>query len=219
MRRADSFEKTLMLGKIVGRRRGQQRMRWHHRLDGHGFGWIPGVGDGQGGLACWDSWGWKELDTTERLDWTELNLFTRGLISNMWVGYRGRQGIVQEAIWAVHTPWPEWVGIKGRDYGIWRVLFIKPSWEWNYLQRRVIASPRQTYQDVARELLPACPLTNLVLGCWPIPKLKPVSKGTHWLCTVSVYWADRGSKGSNRRYSVQKSAQKTTSLWGFSQYL
>ena len=44
---------------------------WHHRLDGHGFGWTPGVGDGQGGLACCDSWGRKESDTTERLNWTE----------------------------------------------------------------------------------------------------------------------------------------------------
>ena len=42
---------------------------WHHRLDGHGFGWTPGVGDGQGGLECCDSWGCKELDTTERLNW------------------------------------------------------------------------------------------------------------------------------------------------------
>ena len=45
---------------------------WHHRLDGHGFGWTPGVGDGQGGLACCSSWGCKESDTTERLNWTEL---------------------------------------------------------------------------------------------------------------------------------------------------
>ena len=45
---------------------------WHHRLNGHGFGWTPGVGDGQGGLACWGLWGCKELDTTERLNWTEL---------------------------------------------------------------------------------------------------------------------------------------------------
>ena len=43
----------------------------HHWLNGHGFGWTPGVGDGQGGLACCDSWGRKELDTTERLNWTE----------------------------------------------------------------------------------------------------------------------------------------------------
>ena len=33
---------------------------WHHRLNGHGFGWILGVGDGQGGLACCGSWGCKE---------------------------------------------------------------------------------------------------------------------------------------------------------------
>ena len=41
-------------------------------VDGRESGWTPGVGDGQGGLACWDSWGRKELDTTERLNWTEL---------------------------------------------------------------------------------------------------------------------------------------------------
>ena len=47
---------------------------WHHRLDGHEFEWTPGVGDGQEGLACCDSWGHKESDTSERLNWTELNL-------------------------------------------------------------------------------------------------------------------------------------------------
>ena len=41
---------------------------WHHRLDGHRFGWTPVIGDGQGGLACCDSWGCKEWDTTERLN-------------------------------------------------------------------------------------------------------------------------------------------------------
>ena len=55
IRRADSLEKTLMLGKTEGRRRrGRQRMRWLMR-----------EGDGQGGLACCDSWGRKELDMTE----------------------------------------------------------------------------------------------------------------------------------------------------------
>ena len=44
---------------------------WHHRLGGHEFGWTPGVGDGQGGLACCNSWGRKESDTTERLNWTK----------------------------------------------------------------------------------------------------------------------------------------------------
>ena len=46
---------------------------WHHRLNGCESEWTPGVGDGQGGLACWDSWGHKESDTTEQLNWTELN--------------------------------------------------------------------------------------------------------------------------------------------------
>ena len=48
---------------------------WHHRLNGHGFGCTLAVGDGQGGLECCGSWGRKESDTTERLNWTELNLY------------------------------------------------------------------------------------------------------------------------------------------------
>ena len=70
MQRVDSCEeKTLMLGGIGGRRRrGRQRMRW---LDGiTDSEWTPGVGDGQGGLACCDSWGHKESDTTEWLIWS-----------------------------------------------------------------------------------------------------------------------------------------------------
>ena len=46
---------------------------WHHWLDGRESEWTPGVGDGQGGLACCDSWGRKELDTTERLNWTDVS--------------------------------------------------------------------------------------------------------------------------------------------------
>ena len=46
---------------------------WHDWLNTHEFGWTPGVGDGQRGLECCDSWGHKESDTTERLNWTELN--------------------------------------------------------------------------------------------------------------------------------------------------
>ena len=44
---------------------------WHHWLDGHEFGWTPGGGDGQGGLACCSSWGCKESDMTEQLNWIE----------------------------------------------------------------------------------------------------------------------------------------------------
>ena len=48
---------------------------WHHWLDGHESEWTPGVGDGQGGLACCDSWGHKELDMTEKLIWSDLRHF------------------------------------------------------------------------------------------------------------------------------------------------
>ena len=73
--------KSWLIGKDpdAGRDWGQEEKRmtedkmvgWHHWLDGHEFGWTLGVGDGQGGLACCDSWGCKESDTTERLNWTE----------------------------------------------------------------------------------------------------------------------------------------------------
>ena len=68
MQRTDSFENTLMLGKIEGRRRtGQQRTRW---LDGITDSMdeseqAPGDGEGQGSLVCYNPWGRKELDTTE----------------------------------------------------------------------------------------------------------------------------------------------------------
>ena len=48
-----------------------EMVRWHHRLNRYGFGWTLGVGDGQGGLACCGSWGRKESNTTEQLNWTD----------------------------------------------------------------------------------------------------------------------------------------------------
>ena len=74
--------KSWLTGKDpdAGKDQGQEEKRttepemagWHHQLHGHGFGWTLGVGDGQGGLACCGSWGHKELDMTEWLNWTEL---------------------------------------------------------------------------------------------------------------------------------------------------
>ena len=75
--------KTWLIGKDfdAGRDWGQEEKGmtedemagWHHGLDGHESEWSPGVGDGQGGLACCDSWRCKELDRTELVKWTELN--------------------------------------------------------------------------------------------------------------------------------------------------
>ena len=63
---------------------------WHHRLDGCESEWTPGIGDGQGGLVCCNSWGHKESDTTERLNWTKLNLL---LPEHKW-NYLKKQKIV-----------------------------------------------------------------------------------------------------------------------------
>ena len=71
--------KTWLIGKDpdAGKDWGQEEkteddmVGWHHWLDRHGFGWTPGVGDGQGDLACCSSWGCKESDMTGWLNWTE----------------------------------------------------------------------------------------------------------------------------------------------------
>ena len=92
MGRVDSLEKT-----DAGRDWGQEEKGttedkmagWHHWLDGREFEWTPGVGDGQGGLAYWDSWGCKESDMTEQLNWTEqspeawFNIPARSKIRNL----------------------------------------------------------------------------------------------------------------------------------------
>ena len=75
LRRTDSFEKTLMLGRMEGRRRrGRQRRRWLDGItnsNGHEFEQAPGVGDRQGSLPCCSPWGRKESDMTERLNRTD----------------------------------------------------------------------------------------------------------------------------------------------------
>jgi len=74
--------KSWLIGKVsdAGRDWGQEEKGttedemagWHHWLDGRESEWTPGVGDGEGGLACCDSWGRKESDMTERLIWSDL---------------------------------------------------------------------------------------------------------------------------------------------------
>ena len=56
---------------------------WHHWLNGHGFGWTPEVGDGQGGLVCCGSWGHKESDTTEQLNWSELFILPKSSLTSL----------------------------------------------------------------------------------------------------------------------------------------
>ena len=81
MQRVDSLEKTLMLGRDWGQEEKgtteDEMAGWQHQLCGREFEWTPGIGDGQGGLACCDSWGRKESDTTEWLNWTEQRKWQR----------------------------------------------------------------------------------------------------------------------------------------------
>ena len=80
MQRVDSLERILMLGGIGGQKEKgtteDEMAGWHHWLDGRVSESTPGVGDGEGGLACCDSWCHKESDTTEQLNWSELNIHT-----------------------------------------------------------------------------------------------------------------------------------------------
>ena len=76
---------------------------WHHRLNGHEFEQTPGVGDGQGGLACFSPWGRKELDMTERLNWTDVSCPVLTVAS--WPAYR----FLRRQVWDSHLfknfPW------------------------------------------------------------------------------------------------------------------
>ena len=84
---------------------------WHHWLDAHESEWTPGVGDGQGGLACCDSWGRKESDTTE--NWTELKLVCKHLLflqtvqCKSWHKFFLLQGF---HVWAVSQSW-KWANL------------------------------------------------------------------------------------------------------------
>ena len=83
-------EKGISEGEMVG---------WHHRLNGHGFGWAPGVGDGQGGLECCGSWGCKESDTTERLTTAQsrsrLNNWTELITFNLYFKFTQRESCIE----------------------------------------------------------------------------------------------------------------------------
>ena len=101
----------------------------YHRLNGHRFGWTPGVGDGQTGLACCSSWGCKESDTSEWLNWTDTLLSTRD----------GGNGLVIKSCLTVMTPWnvpnqaPLLIGFSRQEY--WSGLpFPSPGDRHNKIQ-------------------------------------------------------------------------------------
>ena len=114
--------KSWLIGKDPGARKNWRQEKkeaaedemvgWHHQLNGHGFGWTPGVGGGQGGLVCCSSWGRKESDTSEQLNWTNTLLITRD----------GGDGLVIKSCLTVVTPWnvpsqaPLLIGFPRQEY-------------------------------------------------------------------------------------------------------
>ena len=91
---------------------------WHHRLDGREFEWTPGVGDEQGGLACCNSWYRKESDTTERLNWTELNRF--GTLGFLICG-------ITEAFSKGNHTWNHdlWISLRWEERVHWGIPFVE----------------------------------------------------------------------------------------------
>ena len=118
---------------------------WHHWLNGHEFGWTPGVGDGQGGLACCGSWGRKELDMTERLNWTELNWYYI-LMQRSLASYQTEFSLFLSLFYFIFLPQNLWDSVsqpeiepgplilKAQNSNHWttkdvpRVLFLKLAW-------------------------------------------------------------------------------------------
>ena len=86
---------------------------WHHQLHGHGFGWTPGDGDGQEGLACYSPWGCKESDMTERLNWTENQTWFQKL-SWIWQHKKSHR----PPNMAAPTFMPEWLQISCKEVAV-----------------------------------------------------------------------------------------------------
>ena len=85
LRDDQTWDRWLALSATTSNIRGSyETAGWHHQLEGCEFKWTPGAGDGQGGLVWCDSWGHKELDTTERLNWAELNCLTSHCLLEGW---------------------------------------------------------------------------------------------------------------------------------------
>ena len=105
---------------------------WHHRLNGHGFGWTLGVGDEQGGLACCGSQGCKELDMTEWLKWTELNGFRTWLqiFCTGWLSHQAMTSMspLLESGMAVTV-------LVNRVWEMWRYVWVPRvihQWPWRF---------------------------------------------------------------------------------------
>ena len=145
---------------------------WHHRLDAHWFGWTPGVGDGQEGLACWGSWGPKELDMTEQLNWTEQcrscrrhgsGRSSRGghgnLLQHSCLEYPMDRGAWQAIAYGVTKSWTWLKWLSMQTFTIFAVLV---EWDLTHLGTDLLISPMATW--VPSILLVMAPEDQLCQG-------------------------------------------------------
>ena len=122
--RTNSLEKDPNAGKLEGRlRRGWEWMRlvgWHPWLTGHDFEQVPWVGEGQGGLACCNPWGFKESDTSEQLNW-----FSRSNIQ-LWLE---ENSVVEIFAWYSPSHLHRWCPFEVSDYWHWSCvdMYLWPS--------------------------------------------------------------------------------------------
>ena len=121
---------------------------WHHWLDGRESEWTLGVGDGQGGLACCDSWGCKKSDTTERLTWTELTFNTIDRKSQ----HSGHFYIIKTSVIYLLTPFihsliPQTSPICSRCPGALRTFFELSAQAW---WSNSILSPQTSFNVIFR---------------------------------------------------------------------
>ena len=146
MRRVDSLEKLWCWEGLGAGGEGDtedEMAGWHHWLDGYEFGWTQGVGDGQGSLACCNTWGHKELDMTVQLNWTEL-----------------RQRIKQRHYFANKGPSSQNYGFFSTHVWMWE-LDDKESWAlknwcfWTAVLEKTLESPLD-----CKEIQPVHPKGN-----------------------------------------------------------
>ena len=163
---------------------------WHHRFNGHGFGWTPGVGDGQGGLVCWNSWGCRESDTTERLDWTELSPYSIPRLSST-KQYQKISACVDQtkrmaflsfptlipAIWAQNPP--NRASSMSFQPHAWRLgALLLPSWDFHHI---LIGAPRFHFALGPTDSVvgQSCPLNIMVCSLTWVYLLSKTSSKLH----------------------------------------
>ena len=138
---------------------------WHHQLDGRESEWTPGDGDGEGGLACCDSWGRKESDTTEWLNWTELRH-----IEQVWS--QGLLGSLSRWSMEWHTQvWPRIYRVKGYNnlgeeicHGPLCVP-LHSYWGWPWLIFTQVISQHCVYTTLEDEVMYLSGTKNRLTNC------------------------------------------------------